>query len=766
MFKAFEAVAQWVLYTIKDNGKGGFDKIPIHPQTGNNIDPHNSRNWTTYTDALNQLPRIPHASGLGFVFTANDPFWFLDIDHCLEPSGQWSPLAVDLCSRLAGCGIEVSRSGTGLHIFGSGTLPSHTCKNTDVGLELYHEGRFVALTGTHAQGDPGTDASTTIREIINTYFKPEPITTVIHSPSSTLEDTTIIQKALQSRPLAAVFGNALCFKDLWEKNIPALAQAFPAEGREYDASSADAALAQHLCFWVGQDPERIIRLMHLSSLVRDKWNRPDYLPRTVEFTISRQTTFYQETLPAPILTDEGQQELERLQRSMIMNTEDQIKWFEGCVYITDIERILMPNGLLLNHKQFKARKGGKVFMLGEDARKTTRDAFEAFTQHECYQFPKVDRGCFEPQLPTGQVLERLGKTYVNVYHPLPVPRKPGDVAPFLIHLNKLLPRGNDAQILLSYMAACVQYQGIKFEWAPFIQGIPGNGKTFLTRCVAQAIGSDYVHWPKASKLAAQFNGWMVNKIFYAVEDIYTSTNRNEVLEELKPMITGGDGLEIESKGINQISSNICGNFMFNSNHKDGIRKTELDRRFCILYCDQQELSDLARCGMDGDYMPNLYNWAKLEDGFAYVTEYLYQFPIPEQWDPTKKAHRAPDTTSSLEAIGEGYGQIEQEILEAIEEERPGFCGGFISSVMVSELLQQLGKLKMVPIRKRKELLTSLGYIPHPGLPNNGRVNNIVFPDKSKTRLYVRHDSPLLNILDAMDITQAYQQSNWASTPNL
>jgi len=88
---------------------------------------------------------------LGFVFTKALDRWFLDIDGCLV-DGQWSPLTVDLCTRLTGCAIEASISGTGLHIFGRGPIPDHSCRNQALGLEFYSEGRFVAL-GHSAIGD-------------------------------------------------------------------------------------------------------------------------------------------------------------------------------------------------------------------------------------------------------------------------------------------------------------------------------------------------------------------------------------------------------------------------------------------------------------------------------------------------------------------------------------------------------------------------------------------------------------------------------------
>jgi hypothetical protein len=65
--------------------------------------------------------------------------------------------------------------------------------------------------------------------------------------------------------------------------------------------------------------------------------------------------------------------------------------------------------------------------------------------------------------------------------PINTPRKAGDAGPFLRHLAKLLPDERDRSILLAYMAASIQHKGVKFQWAPLIQGAEGNGKTLLTR---------------------------------------------------------------------------------------------------------------------------------------------------------------------------------------------------------------------------------------------------------------------------------------------
>ena len=349
----------------------------------------------------------------------------------------------------------------------------------------------------------------------------------------------------------------------------------------------------------------------------------------------------------------------------------QIDHFKGCIYVREQHRVLVPEGALLKPEQFKVYYGGHSFQMDEANEKVSRDAWEAFTQNHAFECPKVDGTCFRPDLTAGAIVERNGQRFVNTFVPLNVARIQGDAGPFLRHLAKVLPDERDRSILLSYMAACVQHQGIKFQWAPLLQGVEGNGKTLFTRCVAEAVGKRYVHWPKASKLAKEFNAWMVGKVFYAVEDIYVPDSRREVIEELKPMITGGDGLEIEAKGIDQVSSDICGNFMFNSNHRDAIKKTANDRRFCLLFSAQQNVEDLTQDGLTGDYFPNLYEWLKAE-GYAIVSEYLYTFAIPAEMNPAGECQRAPISSTTAQAIEASAGSVEQEITEAIAQGIQGF----------------------------------------------------------------------------------------------
>jgi hypothetical protein len=265
-----------------------------------------------------------------------------------------------------------------------------------------------------------------------------------------------------------------------------------------------------------------------------------------------------------------------------------------------------------------------------------------------------------------------------------------------------------------------------------------------------------VHYPNASDLANKFNGWLLNKLFIGIEDIYVPAHKLEILEILKPMITAGDGLEIQLKGVDQITVDICANFMLNSNHQDAIRKTTTDRRFAVFFTAQQQADDLRRDGMEGGYFPALYTWLN-QGGYAIVSEYLHTYLIPDHLNPATSCQRAPETSSTLAAIVAGMGTIEQEIVDAIEAGEPGFRGGWVSSMALDRLLDRLHAKRSLPINRRRAVLQSLGYDWHPVL-HLGRVNNTLPSEGGKPKLFLRLDSPHWHLTNGGDVERAYTEA--------
>jgi len=763
----FANYRQFILWVLRD-GK----KLPVDYRSAEVADAHNPDIHTDAQTAIQTAQLFGPDYGVGFSFTVNDPFYFVDIDKCLTDAGTWSDTAQAVLSYFPGAAVEISQSGRGLHIFGTGTIPPHACKNVPLGLEFYTEGRFVALTGNNIIGDASVNCNQYIQAFVTNYFTPKVEVTPAEWSAGPVDewngiddDDKLIKKALKSSSAAARFGTRASFADLWERDVEKLIDAYPKDESdigEYDDSSADMALAQHLAFWTGKDCERILRLMSQSKLARDKWKRDDYLKRTITRAVSLQENVYTgppkkisvEAVGAPLGNDIVEAEI--ITGYQFLGATQQIEHFKGCVYVQDIHRIFTPGGSLLKTDQFNATYGGYIFPLDDGtSKKETRKAWEAFTESQLVKYKKAETTCFKPHLPPGAFVNYEGITAVNIYVPINTPRAEGDVTPFLTHLAKVLPVEGDRAILLAYMAACVQHIGIKFQWAPLIQGMEGNGKTLFTRCVAFAIGSRYTHMPRASEISEKFNAWLFNKLFIGVEDIYVPDHKSEVIEILKPMITA-DRYEKRDMGVGGMMFDICCNFMFNSNHKDAVRKTRRDRRFAIFYTEQQNDGDIDRDGMGGSYFPDLYKWLR-EGGYAIVANYLETYPIPAALNPAIDSHRAPITSSTDEVINASLGGIEQEIVEAIEQGRPGFAGGWISSSALEYLLDDLRMKRSMPQNKRKQMLNDMGYYWHPHL-HNGRVNNHISIDQGKPKLYIKKGHIAENLTVGADIAKAYQEA--------
>lgn len=451
-----------------------------------------------------------------------------------------------------------------------------------------------------------------------------------------------------------------------------------------------------------------------------------------------------------------------------MGAGEQIEHFKGCVYVTSLDKILMPNGTLLNQSRFDARMGGHMFAMDESNEKTTKSAWEAFLKGYNFRPPIADDRCFRPLMPPMSLLDDGNRQLVNCYVPIDTPRVEGDVSPFLDWLARAYPDKRDQQILLNYLASLVQNPGVKFFWWPVLQSAEGTGKGFIMTLLMYCVGRQYSHLPNTSKLTRKgmdFNGWIENKLFLGLNEIY-SAKRRDFLEELKTTVTDSV-IPIEGKGIEEATLDNYANGVLFTNHPDGVPITVDMRRYCILYMALQTKEDILKAGMDARYFKNYWDWVNgrgkwseqgVDYGYRSMNHYLRTFQLDPSLDPANLATTAPRTSSTDRAIKESLGRAEQEVMEAIDQEQPGFKGGWVSSVMLDRVLKDVGA--NVPRNKRKDMMKSLGFHYHPGL-HEGRVNNPVLPDGGKPRLYIKIGHDREGIVGATAIADQYMKDQGA-----
>lgn len=738
-------------------------KLPTSPLTGATIDAHDSTHWVDAETALAAAEKF--GINVGFVFTAADPFWVVDIDGALV-DGKWSDTATALCQYFTGAAIEVSVSGTGLHIIGRGVAPPHCTKNGPLGLEFYTDKRGLIVTGTNATGGLTADWSTHLGQLIPAYFPPS-ATPAPAEPGAGRnpawrgpeDDDELIGRMMRSRPSAgAAFGTKATFADLWNADADALARVMPdATGvRPYDASTADMTLALHLAWWTGGDTERIERLMRRSGLVRDKWDQHATYLR--EFTIPRAvgscSTCYVETPaapppPAPIAATVPQAPVAAAAlaprprgSTQYLSPEDQIGYFAGCIYIRDMDRILTPNGMIMGSSQFNNSYSGVIFKTDNENTKMTAKAWDAFVLSQAYEKPTVDRTYFNPNHAPRNVTYINGFSAINTWEPKFGERVDGDVTPFLRHIALLLPDPADQRILLAWMAASVQFVGVKFRWAVVLQGVEGNGKSLTAECLAYALGKAYVHSARASQLTQdKFNSWMLGKLLIIVNDMKADPKaQSEAMEVLKPMISETDQ-PIRAMQRTEETLEVFCNYMFTMNDIAGFPKNRNDRRYCIFITEQQHVEDIERCGMGARYFKNLTDWLK-NGGFAAVAHYLANVDIPEELNPAGLCQRAPETSRLAEVLQAGLSGQAQVVLEAIASGEPGMQGGYISGAAAMRVLSQ-GRMAAVGPRGLARLMNEIGYVPHPGLEGGRAPRAMTWDNGSKPIVYVKQGHMLM-----------------------
>ena len=804
--------------------------------------------------------------GVGYILQSCDPFFFLDVDGCLDLStNQWKPIVSEVMQAFPGSAFEVSSSRSGIHLFGSAAHIAHGNKYAPLGLELYTEGRLAALTGLMAQGD--CSRTFDLQPIVDKYFPPAaavdatPVTwedEPCDEWRGIADDDELIEKFLNSHRVdarAAFTGVAQSAtnRQVWEADEEALAAAFPPTGdglNPWDGSGADMSLAARLAFWTGKNPVRMLRLMEQSALVRDKWEqRPEYLVNTIERAIGRCERVYgqpdetpkrpvewtSESLdPFPCALEAGaytakmvesknptyrdawnsydlptvvsrlawkfgsncEKILEELQfhpsfvdspelREAIAITcaatekwasgdsgtlehmdpnarlikgdqyfrlEQQLDIFKGYVFVARLAQVYTPRGELYDQTTFNAMMPPGVYSISTND-EVVKKPWDAFLFSQILEHPRVDDLDFRPDLPPGTMFSEEGIDYVNTYVPAVMRRAAADVTPFLHHLELMIPIERDREILLAYMAAVVQYPGVKFRWAPVLQGWEGNGKGLVMGVLQKAIGNKFYHMAQASDVGNKFNDWIVGKLLVGVNEVNLAGGV-DMIDSLKTMITD-DYIGVQGKGKQQKTARIFANFVFTTNREGAMGKAVEGRRYAVFYTAQKTAEDVEQ-QMGNGYFKRLHDWLEAV-GYLALNDFLASYSIPAEFNPAAECVTAPRTSSFAASVEASKGSVEQAIEEAIAEGQVGFRSPFISSHFLTEFLKSIHKENQVPKNKRADILGKMGYVPHPSLAN-GRSTKFLIPDNARSAIYVLKDH-LAAQLSAIDVIHNYEKIN-------
>ncbi len=233
----------------------------------------NPETWATYEQAVEACRRHRH-DGIGFVFSADDPYTGIDLDNCRNlETGELAPWAAEILALFPGAYVEASYSGTGVHAITRGA-PARNWKQPycDGRVEVYGCERYFTFTGQALEacttiGD-GQEGLTRLMALV---APPEPQAFIPPAVSLSLDDERVLDLAFRAA------------------NGEETARLYAGDPRG-DHSAADLALLSRLAFYT-QDTAQLDRLMRGSGLYREKWERQDYRNRTIQRALNQRETY-------------------------------------------------------------------------------------------------------------------------------------------------------------------------------------------------------------------------------------------------------------------------------------------------------------------------------------------------------------------------------------------------------------------------------------------------------------------------------------------
>ena len=264
---------RWLMWR-KEEKDGRLTKVP-YTTTGKRASSTEAADWCRFDDVLAAIGRF---DGIGIVFTGAE--LGVDLDHCITDGAVSEKIAAFIDQ--AQTYVEVSPSGTGLHLYFNLTGTLELERNRSGSVECYIKGRYFTVTGK-AWGTYrpirtiSPDEAVVLLRLLGYPWKKE-VAAASMPTKQEINDDDLLSRMFASR-------NGAYIKGLYEGDVARY-------GGDY--STADAALCSHLAFWTGKDAKRMERLWLASPLGnRHKTQiRSDYRDRTIAFAIENCVEVY------------------------------------------------------------------------------------------------------------------------------------------------------------------------------------------------------------------------------------------------------------------------------------------------------------------------------------------------------------------------------------------------------------------------------------------------------------------------------------------
>jgi hypothetical protein len=322
------------------------------------------------------------------------------------------------------------------------------------------------------------------------------------------------------------------------------------------------------------------------------------------------------------------------------------------------------------------------------------------------KIPTVQDYAYDPAQPNDKFFVLHGTRLVNTYSPTYPQEDPkhaklaGDL--LQMHLRNLVAEPEYRRTLIDFMAFLVQAPGRKIRWAVLIQSVEGAGKTFLAEVMKAVLGPEHVKTIDGASIKSGWNEWAFGKQLVVLEEVKVSgTNKHEIMNSLKPLITNDD-ISVNERFRNNRQVQNISNYMIFSNHHDALALTPGDRRYFIIKSPLQSKAQVLALG--DNYFAPLY--AVLREHPGGMRSFLADWEISPDFRPDG---HAPRTKYVQDMVNDSANDLTATIRRLLlEADYPLIQYDIVSAASLRTVLMELEGLTKVTAQQISQVLREEG----------------------------------------------------------
>lgn len=517
-------------------------------------------------------------TGLGYVLRRSEGILGIDFDNCFK-DGVLNADVQDWLKFFPGAWAEVSPSGNGLHIVGTGTISKALAatplsKTSAATVEIYGWERFLCTTGKLLP-----EATLEVQDV---QLGVEKLLSYLKGDST--PDSSADSDDPEERPLSKL--SAL---KIHADNLTALRQAKFGEGNELlNKFAFFASRAFHAgVFGEGETADSLKKTFF--SIVTVEWRSPHPEGGARQSIESGWNAGKEQPL---VIEDKWPQVTKMLEE---FSKYFLVKNFGGKARVCQHrEQIILTSGSPRKEyffepqtaNDFKIGYQDELIKIGENAKGEPKYLDKASAWLKNPHKRKYERVVFEPGC------ETPGDVY-NLWRGFAYPEKKGDCSLYLAHLRDNVCQGDSAHFnwLIRWMAWQVRHPGEVGQSAVVIHGVKGVGKNVAAEGFCELWGRHGMVVDNQRLVTGNFNAHLRDKCCLVCDEAFFAKDPHQV-NQLKVLITGKT-LKIEFKGVDVEHVPNLLRLIIIGNDDHIVHATGEERRFFVLKCGEGKRDDQA-----------------------------------------------------------------------------------------------------------------------------------------------------------------------------